>query len=122
MNPIPAALNAPAPLPAAQPVFAIVYDLHKPSDEAGGISSLLPAGHFHANHGSAWYYRQLVNRLVALGYQQGEYSFYSRQTTLAQATIDACNLQTHPTLTWMAVPGVVRRMHVVNLTHVGSLY
>jgi hypothetical protein len=31
MNPIPAAVPAPAPIAAAQPLFAIVYDLHKPS-------------------------------------------------------------------------------------------
>lgn len=81
---LPPPLPAPNPANPALPVFAIVYDIHKPSDEAGGISSLLPAGHQHAGHGSAWYYRQLTNRLIHLGYAQGEYSFYAQQTTLAQ--------------------------------------
>jgi len=93
-----------------------LYDIHKPSDENGGISSLLPS-HPHAGHGSAWYYRQLTQRLNQLGYHHGEYSFYAQQIAT-----DACNLQTFPTLTWMAVPGVMRRMHVVEVTHAGSLY
>jgi hypothetical protein len=120
------ALPLPLPPPVmadpANPMFAIVYDLRRPSDEAGGIASLLPVDHPDAFHDSAWFYRQLTNRLRAMGYQQGEYSFYWRHCTLAHAINDACALQSHDTLTWMAVPGVVRRLHVVELTHVGSMY
>jgi hypothetical protein len=94
-------MNIPPPLP----VFQIVSDIHTPSDVNGGISSLLPAGHPHAGHNSAWYHRQLIRRLNQLGYQHTEDSCYARQTTLGQATVDACSLQTFVTLTWMAVPG-----------------
>jgi len=121
MNPIPPALPIPAAVPAALPIVAIVYDINVPSPANGGISSLLP-GHFHAGHSDSWYYRQLTSRLIALGYAHGEYSFYAQQTTVANALNDATNLQTHPSLTWMAVPGVMRRLHVVQLCHAGSLY
>lgn len=38
-----------------------------------------------------------------------------------QALADAAGLQAHVDLTWMAVPGVMKRLHVVQLDH-GSFY
>jgi hypothetical protein len=114
----------PPPVPAdpAHPMHAIVYDLSRPSDEDGGIASLLPPGHPDAFQYSSWFYLQLTNRLRALGYQRGEYSLYWRYCTYDDAENDACNLQTHPTLTWMAVDGIVQVLQVVRLGHVGSIY
>lgn len=97
-----------------------MYDIYCPKN--GGVQVNIPPGHFHAGYSKRYYYDRLANRLGQLGYTNEEYSAYSKPTTGALAIQDAINLQTHPNLTWMAVPGVMRRMHVVEFVHGGSLY
>merc|ERR1711879_811719 len=104
----PAPLPVPPALPA--PVAGIIYDIHCPKN--GGVQFNIPAGHYHAGHANGYYYRRLAGRLGQLAYVNEEYSAYSKATTGALAIQDAIQLQTHPSLTWMAVPGVMRRMHV----------
>jgi hypothetical protein len=99
-----------------------MYDIHCPARHNGGIQANIPAGHPHAGHGNDYYYDRLTSRLRALGYNHEEYSAFSQQIAGAAAIADACALQTHPSLTWMAIPGVMRRMHVVEYQHAGSLY
>ncbi len=107
----------PLPVPNAPnaPTFAIVYDLNVPELRNGGIASLIPPGHAHAGRSDSYYYRKITSCLIALGYSKSEYSFYSKQTTQA----NAINLQTQPDLTWM--PYVMKKMHVVEYCHAGSL-
>lgn len=116
--PPPAPLAAPPAL--ALPTAGIMYDIHCPKH--GGVAINIPAGHVHADHGNGYYYRRLAKRLTALGYRNVEYSAWSQQTTSDLAIADAIALQTHADLTWMAVPGVMRRMHIVAYSHQGSLY
>jgi hypothetical protein len=115
----------PIPNAPATPTYAIVWDLHAPSMKYGGISDLLnAAGHAQAGHGHSWYYLQLNNRLMELGCNNHneQYSFCANANkTSAHVNIEASLLQTHPTLTWMSVPGIVRRLHVVQV-HTESFY
>ena len=116
-----AAAIPPLPFPPAPAVraFGIFFDLHTP---AAGIRSLLPPGHVH-RHRDRWYYTQIQAHLVGLGYHRVEQSGFAA-TGIARhnAIADACQMQSQATLTWMAVPGVVSRMHVVEFLHAGSLY
>lgn len=108
-----------------QAIYGIAFDLHCPSREYGGLSSLLPQTHTHYGHSNSWYYLQINTALIALGYVNKQYSVRSAAPgtkTREQAIADAIVLETLPNLTWMSVPGVVRRMHVVSFAHAGNIY
>jgi len=109
----------PAPLLPVAPICAIAYDINCP---AGGITVNIPAGHPHHGFDNAHYYHYIADVLRNLGYDRSEYSMYSQATPPAVAIADARNMQTHPKLTWMASPGVMKSMHVVSHLHQGSLY
>lgn len=114
---------APAPAPAPAPrfvegVYGISYDIYCPP---GGIRTNIPAGHPHAGRPNIYYYGALTQQLQQWGYQHLEYSIYTRRTTRLNAVMQARLLQAQPTLTWMAIPGVMRAMHVVQI-HTESLY
>jgi hypothetical protein len=119
-NPIPPVIAAPVLVDALHPVHGIQYDIFCPA--AGGVGANIPPGHFHAGHSKKYYYDHLIAVLRQFGYDDREYSCFSRATDEATALMEARTLQQHPSLTWMAVPGVMRAMHVVRYCHHGSLY
>ena len=90
------ALPLPVSVADNKPIYGILYDIHAPSQRNGGIQINIPAGHAHAGRGNGYYYRCITGRLQALGYNNVEYSAWSKQTTSALAIADACNLQTDP--------------------------
>lgn len=68
-----------------------------------------------AGHSNRWYDDRLNNELNNRGYSAEQYSMRANvagNKTRAIAILDACRLQQQPQLTWMAIPGVMRRMHV----------
>lgn len=112
----------PQEVPDGRTICGILYDIYCPSPQNGGLQSNIPLNHPHAGHSNDYYYRRITNRLRQLGYENVEYSAFSKDTTPALAITDACSLQSDPECTWMAVPGVMRRMHVIEFKHLGSLY